>query len=174
MKKTKVIVFMSMLDSFECTADPCSTALIQTDFVRISFGFIPLSLSSMLFGPVLGGICGVLSDLLGMIIAPKGAYFPGFTLSAFLTGAIYGVFLYRKPKNMVRISLAVLCVSIFVNLGLNTYWLTILQGKGYLVMLPERAIQNGIMSAIQIVLIPLVWRTVGKASRRDTEQPVRT
>lgn len=174
MKKTKVIVFMSMLIALNVLLTHV-VPLIQTDFVRISFGFIPLSLSSMLFGPVLGGICGVLSDLLGMIIAPKGAYFPGFTLSAFLTGAIYGAFLYRKPKNMVRISLAVLCVSIFVNLGLNTYWLTILQGKGYLVMLPERAIQNGIMSAIQIVLIPLVWRTVGKSIEKGyLEQPVRT
>lgn len=42
-------------------------------------------------------------------------------------------------------------------------------------MLPERAIQNGIMSAIQIVLIPLVWRTVGKSIEKGyLEQPVRT
>ena len=72
-------------------------------------------------------------------------------------------------------AMAVLCISIFVNLGLNTLWLTILQGKGFLVMLPDRAIQNSIMSLVQIVIIPLVWRLVGK--RIETvylQQPARS
>ena len=55
-----------------------------------------------------------------------------------------------------------MCISVFVNLGLNTYWFTILLGKGFMVMLPERAIQNGIMSIIQIIMIPVIWHLVGK------------
>ncbi len=172
MKKTKVITFMGMLVALNVLLTHV-VPLIKTDFVRISFGFIPLSLGSMLFGPVIGGMGGAISDLLGMIIAPKGAYFPGFTLSAFLSGAIYGLFLYRKPKNLTRITLAVLSISVFVNLGLNTYWLTILQGKGFLVMLPERVIQNAIMSVIQVAMISLVWKFVGKSIENELlKQPV--
>jgi ECF transporter S component (folate family) len=141
--------------------------VIQTDAARVSFGFIPLSLSSMLFGPVIGGIGGAVSDLLGMVIAPKGPYFPGFTLNAFLSGAIYGVFLYKKPKSFVRIALAVLCVSVFVNLGLNTYWLTILTGKGYLVLLPARLVQNGITSVIQMIFIPGIWKLIGSNLEKE-------
>jgi ECF transporter S component (folate family) len=106
--------------------------VIQTDAARVSFGFIPLSLSSMLFGPVIGGIGGAVSDLLGMVIAPKGPYFPGFTLNAFLSGAIYGVFLYKKPKSFVRIALAYCAYLCSSNLGLNTYWLTYLQERAIL------------------------------------------
>ncbi|HEY8349332.1 MAG TPA: folate family ECF transporter S component [Clostridiales bacterium] len=172
MKKTKVIVFMSILTALNVLLTHV-VPLITTDFVRISFGFIPLSLGAMLFGPVIGGIGGAVSDLLGMVIAPKGPYFPGFTLSAFLSGVIYGLFLYRKPKNLGRITLAVLCVSIFVNLGLNTLWLTMLQGKGFLALLPARALQNAVTSVVQIVLIPLVWKYAGRSIENEyLHQPV--
>jgi ECF transporter S component (folate family) len=174
MKKTRMITFMGMLIALNVLLTHV-VPVIQADIIRISFGFVPLSLSGMLFGPIYGGICGALSDLLGMAIASKGSYFPGFTLTAFLSGTIYGLFLYRKPKNLARTAMAVLCISIFVNLGLNTLWLTILQGKGFLVMLPDRAIQNSIMSLVQIVIIPLVWRLVGK--RIETvylQQPARS
>ena len=160
MKKTVVIVFMSMLISMNVLLTHV-VPVIKTDIARISFGFIPLSLASMLFGPIIGGFTGALSDILGMIIAPQGPYFPGFTLNAFLTGAVYGIFLYRKPKTLPRVILAVLCVSVFINIGLNTYWLTILTGKGYLAMLPARIIQNAVTAVIQTVMIPVVWKLVG-------------
>jgi len=166
MKKTKVIVFMSILTALNVLLTHV-VPLIKTDFVRISFGFIPLSIGSMLFGPVIGGIGGAVSDLMGMAVAPNGPYFPGFTLSAFLSGAIYGLFLYRKPKSLARVSLAVLCVTIFVNLGLNTLWLTILQGKGFLAILPARVLQNAVTSVVQIVLISLVWRYVGRSIENE-------
>jgi len=160
MKKTIVVVFMSMLIAMNVLLTHV-VPVIQTDIARVSFGFIPLSLASMLFGPVIGGFVGALSDILGMIISPKGPYFPGFTLNAFLTGAIYGIFLYRKPKSLPRIILAVFCVAFFINIGLNTYWLTILTGKGYFALLPARIIQNAVTAVIQAVLIPVVWRLVG-------------
>ncbi len=166
MKKTRILVFMSLLISLNVLLTHV-IPVIQTDIVRISFGFIPLSLGSMLFGPFIGGIGGAVSDLMGMVIAPKGPYFPGFTLNAFLSGMIYGLFLYKKPKTLPRIILAVLCVSVFINLGLNTYWLTILTGKGFLALLPSRIIQNGITTLIQIAIIPLIWRYVGKSLENE-------
>jgi ECF transporter S component (folate family) len=157
----RVLAYMGMLIALNVVLTRF-IPVIQYEYLRVSFNFIPVSFGSMLFGPVIGGLGAALSDLLGMLIASKGDYFPGLTLSAFLTGAIYGMFLYRKPKSMVRIVLAVLCISVFVNLGLNTYWFTILLGKGFMVMLPERSIQNGIMSIIQIIMIPVIWHLVGK------------
>jgi ECF transporter S component (folate family) len=172
MKKTRVLVFMSLLVAMNVLLTHV-VPVIQTDIVRVSFGFMPLSLSSMLFGPIIGGIGGAVSDLIGMVIAPKGPYFPGFTLNAFLTGMIYGLFLYKKPKTLPRIILAVLCISVFINLGLNTYWLTILTGKGFLALLPSRIVQNGITSAIQIVVIPLIWKFIGSHLEKEyLHQPV--
>ena len=64
---------------------------INTQFLRISLGMIPVALAGVIFGPVWGGVCGAAGDLLGMLIFPSGAYFPGFTLTAALTGIIYGL-----------------------------------------------------------------------------------
>ena len=159
MKKTRILVFLSLLIAMDIVLTRYLS--FQIDTIRISLGFVPHSFSSMLFGPLIGGIGAALGDILGMIIAPKGAYFPGFTISALLSGMIYGLFLYRKPKTLLRISLAVLCITLFVNIGLNTYWLTILLGKGYIAILPARIIKNAVVMPFQVSLIYLAWRYVG-------------
>ncbi len=59
--------------------------------LRVGFGSIPIILSGMLFGPVIGCVTGVISDLLGYMMNPQGGFFPGFTLSAALFGTIPGL-----------------------------------------------------------------------------------
>ncbi len=39
-----------------------------------------------------------LADLIGATLFPAGPFFAGFTLSAFLTGLIYGLILYKREK----------------------------------------------------------------------------
>jgi ECF transporter S component (folate family) len=165
MKKTKILVFLSLLVAMDVVLTRYLS--FQIDIIRISLGFIPQSFSSILFGPLIGGAGAVLGDILGMIIAPKGAYFPGFTFSALLTGIIYGLFLFRKPKTLLRISLAVLCITLFVDIGLNTYWLTILLGKGYIAILPARIIKCAIMMPVQVSLIYLLWHYAGNHIERN-------
>lgn len=160
MKKSFVLVYMSLLISMYALLAHI-VPVVKIDTLQISFGFVPLAFGSMLMGPIIGGVVGALGDIVGMILAPKGAYFPGFTLDVFLAGMIYGLFLYKKPKTILRISLAVLCVAVFVNIGLNTYWLTILLGKGYIALLPARIIKNAAMMPVQISMLYLMWRYAG-------------
>ena len=56
----------------------------------ITFSFIANSVAAMLFGPCASAILGALTDILNHYIDPKGSYFFGFTLDAFLAGIIYG------------------------------------------------------------------------------------
>lgn len=66
--------------------------LVGLPALRIGFGDIPVIISGMLFGPIVGGLTGIVSDLLGYVINPMGgAYFIGFTLSAALRGVIPGL-----------------------------------------------------------------------------------
>ncbi|QPG52822.1 folate family ECF transporter S component [Heyndrickxia coagulans] len=91
---------------------------IQTPIIRIGFTFIPTALSAVLLGPLFAGITAGLADIIGMVLFSGGAaYFPGFTLSAFLSGAIYGLFLYRKSVRFWRVCMAVLIITVVVNLG---------------------------------------------------------
>ncbi|MGI6669440.1 MAG: folate family ECF transporter S component [Acetivibrionales bacterium] len=165
MKKIIVIVFMSLLISIYVVLNHV-IPVFQIETIRISFGFLPQAFASMLFGPIIGGIGSAAGDVLGMIVSPRAAYFPGFTLSAMLTGIIYGLFLYKKPKNIWRIILAVLCITIFVDIGLNTYWLTVMYGHGFLAILPARAVKCAVMVPVQAAIISLMWNYAGSHIER--------
>ena len=133
---------------------------IQTPIVRIGFGFLPIAIIAMMYGPLSAGIAYAIGDLLGMALFPSGSFFPGFTLTAFLTGVTYGLFLYNKPKTWPRIVGAVLTVCLVLNLGLDTYWLSILMGKGYLALLPTRIIKAALMIPVQTLIIGIIWKKV--------------
>jgi len=160
MKKTVVMVYMSLFIAMNVLLTHV-VPVLKIDTIRISFGFVPVAFSSMLFGPVIGGLGAALADVIGMIIAPKGPYFPGLTLSALLTGVVYGLFLYKRPKTTFRIALAVSIVTVFIDIILNTYWLTFILGQGYFAMLPARIIKNLIMLPVQVVIIKILWNYVG-------------
>lgn len=151
MKNTRNFIFMGLLISMEIVLTRFFS--IQTPIVRIGFGFLPIVIASVMFGPVLGGITAAFSDILGMMLFPKGTYFPGFTLSAFISGITYGILLYNKPKTMLRIIIAASIIMIFVDLGLNTYWLSIITGKGVVALFVPRLIKSIIMLPIQSLLI---------------------
>lgn len=160
MNNTRKLVFISILVAIEVILTRFLS--IQTPIIRIGFGFIPVSLAAMLYGPFIGGMVGAVSDVLGMLIFPKGAFFPGFTFSAFLGGIFYGVFLYKKQKSLLNIGLAVLVITLIVNLGFNTLWLSMLTGKGVFVLIPTRAVKEMIVFPIQTFLIYIVWKYAGK------------
>ena len=130
---------------------------INTDILRIGFGFLPVAMVAMLYGPLWAGAAYAIGDLLGMMIFPTAGYFPGFTLTAFLTGCVYGVVLYGRPKTWLRILCAVLPVCLIINLCLDTLWLNITLGQGYLVLLPTRIFKCAVMIPIQTVLIHFIW-----------------
>lgn len=133
---------------------------IQTPIVRIGFGFLPIAIIAMMYGPLSAGIAYTIGDLLGVALFPSGAFFPGFTLTAFLTGVVYGVFLYNKPKTWPRIIGAVLTVCLVLNLGLDTYWLSIMMGKGYVALLPTRIMKAALMIPVQSLIIGIIWKKV--------------
>ncbi len=138
---------------------------IQTELLRISFNFIPIALTSALYGPRLGGIASVIADTIGMILFPFGNFFFGFTLSAFLIGYIFGLFFYEKEITIKRIVLASLVVAVGVGLGLNTLWVSILSGTGYLALLKIRGIQAIITLVLYIVVLNMTLNRLVKVSK---------
>lgn len=129
--------------------------------IRIGFGGVPIFISGVLFGPIVGGITGVAADLIGMLINPMGAYHPGFTFSAFLDGAIPGLFAiyYRKNSKdgsfitFPKILFIEAVLGIVTGLVLNTLWLTQLLGKGFLILLPARALSTFVNVPIRSIII---------------------
>lgn len=129
---------------------------IETPIVRIGFGFLPIAIIGMLYGPWIAGMASAITDLVGTILFGGGVFFPGFVLSAFVGGMIYGLLLYKKPKSLKRIIIAILLVTVFVNLGMNTIWLTIMLDKATLVIFPTRLVQNLVLAPVNIMLLYFV------------------
>ena len=120
--------------------------------IRIGFGFVPVVLSGILFGAVPTMVLGALADFLGAILFPIGPYFPGFTLTAALTGLTFGYFL--KKENSVRsTACAVLIVQFLLGLLLNTYWIHVLYDSPFVPLLATRVMQSALLSVVQFVTI---------------------
>ena len=159
MNHVKKVVYLGLFIALEVILTRFLS--IQTPIIRIGFTFLPVAISAMMFGPLSAGIAAALADVIGMMLFPSGgAYFPGFTLTAFLSGAIFGVLLYNKPKSIVRIGIAVVIICVLVNLGLDTLWLKMITGKGYLALMPARIIKCAAMIPIEITIIMLVWKYI--------------
>ena len=119
---------------------------------KIGFSFVPVVVAAMLYGPIAGGIVGALGDFIGAILFPIGAYFPGFTLTAFLMGVVFGFFLHRE-QTIPRILAAVAVNQCVLSLCLNTLWISILYGSPYGPLFLTRIVQTVILFAVQTVTI---------------------
>lgn len=132
---------------------------IQTVFIHITFGFLPLAMYGAWFGPWRAGLVGALANFLGTAVLGLGVFFPGFMLSDFLTGWIYGFFFHNKPPmGWKNAWLPFLLVAVFVHLGLNTLWLTLFYDKAASAIFMGRLVKNILCYPLEISLFLLVYR----------------
>lgn len=131
---------------------------------KIGFAFVPVVLAALLLGPLWAGAVAALADFLGAILFPVGAFFPGFTLTAFLMGFCYGLFLHRK-QNLPRILGAVAVHQLVLSLLLNTFWISVLYGSPFGPLLLSRLPQCALLAAVQLALIPALVRLLPQLKR---------
>ena len=127
----------------------------------------------MIFGPVLGGLTAGLGDIIKFMIKPDGTFFPGFTLNAILGAVVYGMFFYKNHVTLTRAILAKIIVNLFLNILLNTYWLSILTGNGYILLLASRVWKNVALLPVEITLLFVVLRTVSTLLPRINQRYAR-
>ncbi len=134
--------------------------------IKIGFSFIPVVIAAILFGPLAAGTVGALADFIGALLFPIGAYFPGFTLTAFLTGAVFGFFLHGK-QGWVQIIASVGINQFVLSLFLNTLWISILYSSPYVPLLATRVVQCLVLTAVQLVCIRAIAAVLPKYWRRS-------
>ncbi|NLY20351.1 MAG: folate family ECF transporter S component [Tissierellia bacterium] len=149
---TKNIAFIGLLIAMSIILKRFISIELAND--RIGFTYFATAMMGALFGPWVGGAANVIADFIGMILFPKGAFFPGFTLTAFLEGFVYGLLLYKKEIKMKDTIIASVIVGVFLHLGLNSIWLH---------MLNQNPIWTQIAMRIpkQLIVIPLESITLG-------------
>ena len=158
----------------------------MNEFFKVGLGFVPVVIAAILYGPATSALVYGLADFIAANLFPKGAYFPGFTLSAILMGAIYGLFLYEWKRGRTtcvckgklsavlrylwRVVMPTLLCSA-VGMFLTTYWITILSGKNtYWANFQLRLTQYAIFIPLNLVLIPALIQLCKKLEKFTTKR----
>lgn len=165
LKSIKTIVVVSMLVALIVVLSFSNFYILNT--LRVSFTFIPIVIASTLFGPIVGGITGVLGDVLGYFTsqAGHGVYNIGFTINGFINGFIYGLFLYKRFSPL-RVTLAKLLQVIIVEILLTPFWLSFMYGDSYIVLMWGRLFKTVIFIPIEIIVTILISKIVIKYSSK--------
>ena len=124
--------------------------------MSIGFSFASVFICGMLLGPFWGGVCGALADFIGAILFPFGTYFFGFTATAFLGGAVFGMvgIIAKKCKN--RWTFLSLTATLLIlkegicSLLLNSLWISILYGTPYTAVLISRIPLSAVTFALEL------------------------
>lgn len=124
--------------------------------VRVSvFGFLPIALAAAAMGPAYGALTGAAGDVLNFALFTHayGPYFPGYTLTAVLSGLWYGFVLHGKRLTWARAALAIVPVIVIGEMGLNSLWTYMMYSKTFWAKLPMRLVTNAIECPIKMALL---------------------
>ena len=136
----------------------CKTFLnFNGGLIRITFENLPVILSGIFFGPLVGGLVGVVSDLVSYLLSPQ-IYPPNLwvTAGAFCIGVISGIvarYIIKKhgTKQIILcgVSAHLLGSMIIKTIGLYSFY-----GIAVLVRIPLYLV----ISSLEITLICILWR----------------
>ncbi len=143
---------------------------------NISFGFLPVMICGMFAGPLWGGLCGAVADLAGALIFPFGAYFPGFTATAFLMGTLYGIIGFaagRSRRLGIQVTISALLVfltEIICTLLLNSLWLSFFYSQPYfakiVLRIPQAVFYLILKTVAALLIVKFVLPPMRKAFRK--------
>ena len=166
LRRTQTIALTGLLLAVQMALSSYGS-LRLSESLWISLGHLALAPTAMLFGPVVAAAQAALSDILSFLIRPSGPYFPGFTLSALLSGLIYGVALYKTRASVWQIALSRAAIVLLLNILLNTAFLAMLYGPAQWAAMPARALRSCLQFPVDCLLLAVVLRIV----RRIPMQP---
>lgn len=165
MKKsnTKQVVTMGLLAAVHIVLSRFLS--INAWNIKIGFTFVPVFIAAWAFGPVQAALVAGLGDFLGATLFPIGPYFPGFTLSCALQGAIFGLLLH-KERTLPRILTAAVLNQFGVSLFLTTLWISILYGSSYSALLLTRVVQAALLFTVEFTTITALSRSTAAIRRQ--------
>ncbi|BCR36533.1 folate family ECF transporter S component [Mariniplasma anaerobium] len=127
MKKSKELqklVLASSLVAISIVIDVFFKQILSFNNFGVPFYAIPIIYGSIILGPLYGLIMGYVSDLVGFVAFPNGAYAFIFALGAMLWGFIPGLFLYKKfdkVKLVIVVAITHILVTIANTIGLLAF-----------------------------------------------------
>jgi ECF transporter S component (folate family) len=159
-KSVKMLTIAAMLTAMSVAIGiACKTLLNFSDgLFRITFENLPIIISGILFGPIVGGLVGAASDLISYLLSPQ-IYAPNLivTAGAFSVGVVSGVIskyvLKKKNRTQIIVSAAsahIVGSMIIKTIGVFQYfqWMALLRIPLYLMI-----------GSVEILILCLLFRS---------------
>ena len=132
-----------------------------TGSIRLSIDSVPILLVGIWFGPLAGGIVGLLSDLLGTLLFPTaGMYYPPLTAAFVLIGGCAGFLgkIVKSKNGLLRAALIVIPAEIVGSYLTKSAALSGLVQIPFPTLLAARALPVGSIMIVNTLLVYLLDR----------------
>ncbi|MDE7261540.1 MAG: folate family ECF transporter S component [Oscillospiraceae bacterium] len=157
LKDTRMLVFAALMIALRVALKSLGIPIAAD--LKINIAFFVNAFGAMVFGPVVAIVAAAISDTLGCLLFPSGAYFFPFIFIEIAGSLIFALFLYRARVTATRVILSRFCIDFFVNIVMNTpimwvYYKLVL-GKSYVIFQLPRIIKNLALFPLESVLLIL-------------------
>ncbi|MEG1923730.1 MAG: folate family ECF transporter S component [Clostridia bacterium] len=168
----KFIAYTAILTALCALANIYSIPISGSSSNFLSFTYIPCFLAGIYLGVPAAFFVGAIGDVLGCLIAPKGAWLPLIILASSLIGVIPGILFYlfnkknnenKRPilKRNILLWISLVFVLIICTSGINTLtlWMTYSKGKTFWVYLGARLPTQLFVLLINGILLSILTST---------------
>ena len=167
LKNVRMLTLAGIITAASIVLESFPIYLLGTS-LKIYFSFLVISLGCYVYGPAVGILVGFANDTLGFLISSFGEpYFPGYLITAMLSGLIYGTLLYRQRITVLRLVVVRLIINYGSNVLLGSVWKAMLYGKGYYYYFTTGLVKNTTLLPVEVVLTLLV---LGLAERQGLDK----
>ena len=150
----------------------CALNVILSNFaitisanLKITFSFLTMSVIGYMFGPAVGGICGLILDQVKFLVNPSGDYLFIWSVIEITSGFLYGLILYRKKVEYSRCFTTKLIVSVICNILMTPLFLTVLYGggmAGFITRVTARIVKNIVLLPVEAGVMYILLRRIAK------------
>ena len=128
--------------------------------LQIYFYFIVNMLFASIFSLGDTLIYAVLEDIISFFLFQSMyPFFPGYTVTAMVSCAIYWLFLH-KEVNLKNIIISKAIVNLAVNVLLGSLWSSMLYSKGYMYYMVKSLIKNVMMLPIEVIIFYYIYKLI--------------
>ena len=167
LKNVRMLTLAGIITAASIVLESFPIYLLGTS-LKIYFSFLVISLGCYVYGPAVGILVGFANDTLGFLISSFGEpYFPGYHITAMLSGLIYGTLLYRQRITVLRLVVVRLVINYGSNVLLGSVWKAMLYGKGYYYYFTTGLVKNTTMLPIEVLLMVLMFQLALPALARS-------
>ena len=167
----KMLVFASLIIALRVAVKMLKIPLAAG--LSLSFDCYVNSVGSMIYGPLVGLAVGAVSDTLGCLIFPSGAYFFPFIFVEMSSSFIFALFLWKRELSAMRVLAAKFTVNFICNIILTSvfykWMLYAIAGAGdpeaYALINLTRIGKNLVLFPLEAVLITLILGALTPAFR---------